>query len=282
LCRLAADVQEKYLMGAFPSTAFATGATGLFGNHLVCQLLGGGSHVKALARSRSKAEAQFGGLPVEHVSGDICNVSGFAQHPLGVDVPFHTAAHFRGSFNGGRHRDELFRVNVQGTRDLLSHAYSAGIRRFAHTSSSAVLTGNAGHLIDETMSRPVDEASDYPRSKIQADQEVAAFLKSHSDASARTVLPGRIVGPADMGPTASGQVILDFPVQKTSRRPTGSISSRGWPLGSPVWLVRINSSRFIEKVASFQLSGHSRPLRLHRDKLPLKSNYPCQGLQGSH
>jgi dihydroflavonol-4-reductase len=197
-------------MGAFPSTAFVTGATGLLGNHLVRQLLGGGSHVKALVRSRSKAEAQFAGLPVEIVTGDMCNVSGFAQHLRGVDVVFHTAAYFRESYTGGRHRDELFRVNVEGTRDLLSHAYGAGVRHFVHTSSSSVLTGKRGQLIDETMSRPVGEAPDYPRSKLQSDAEVAAFLKSHPDASACTVLPGWMVGPGDIGPTASGQLILDF------------------------------------------------------------------------
>jgi hypothetical protein len=55
----------------------------------------------------------------------------------------------------------------------------------------------------------------------------------------------------------------------------------GWPWGRPYGRIRINSSRFVKKMASFQLSCHSRSLRLHRDKLPLKSNYPCPGLQGS-
>src|SRR5215469_14883085 len=105
-------------MDAFPSTAFVTGATGLLGNHLVRQLLFGGSHVKALARSRSKAEAQFAGLPVEIVTGDMCNVPGFAKHLRGVDVLFHAAACFRDSFRGGRHREQLFETNVGGTRSL--------------------------------------------------------------------------------------------------------------------------------------------------------------------
>ena len=157
-----------------------------------------------------KKPAQFAGLPIEIVIGDVTNVSGFAPHLHGVEVLFHTAAYFRESFEGGSHRDELFRVNVEGTRDLLSHAYSAGVRRFVHTSSGAVLAGKPGQLIDETMSRPVDEASDYPRSKIQADQEVAAFLRNHPDASGCTVLPGWMFGPGDIGPTSSGQLILDF------------------------------------------------------------------------
>jgi len=197
-------------MGSSTQVAFVTGSTGLLGNHLVRHLLAHGFQVRALARSKEKAEVQFAGLPIEIVIGDVTNVSGFAQHLHGVEVLFHTAAYFRESFEGGRHRDELFRVNVEGTRDLLLHAYSAGVRRFVHTSSGAVLTGKPGQLIDETMSRPVDEASDYPRSKIQADQEVATFLRSHPDASGCIVLPGWMFGPGDIGPTSSGQLILDF------------------------------------------------------------------------
>jgi thioester reductase-like protein len=44
-------------MGAFPSTAFVTGATGLLGNHLVRQLLGGGSHMKASNPVKSNSTA---------------------------------------------------------------------------------------------------------------------------------------------------------------------------------------------------------------------------------
>ena len=197
-------------MGAFPSAALVTGATGLLGNHLVRQLLDGGSHVKALVRSIPKAEAQFAGLPVEIVTGDMSNVSGFARHLRGVDVLFHTAAYFRESFKGGRNREQLFETNVLGTRNLLLHAYSAGIRRIVHTSSSTVLAGRRGQVVDETMSRPTERTPDYPLSKILADAEVAAFLKSHPDASACTVLPGWMVGPADIGPTAAGQLVLDF------------------------------------------------------------------------
>lgn len=204
--------------------AFVTGSTGLLGNHLVRYLLAEGFRVRALARSKERAEAQFAGLPIEFVIGDMTNVSGFAEHLRGAEILFHTAAYFRDSFKGGNHRDELFRVNVDGTRDLLSHAYSAGIRRFVHTSSSSVLTGKAGQLIDETMPRPVGDAPDYPLSKIRADQEVALFLRNHSDASVCTVLPGWMVGPGDIGPTASGQLTLDFMRRKLPGVPPAEFS----------------------------------------------------------
>src|SRR5215470_7983464 len=120
-----------------PEVAFVTGATGLLGNNLVRLLIAKGVKVRALARSAEKARRQFGNLPVEIVQGDLENVSGFAHALAGADAVFHTAAYFRDSYKGGTHRNELQRINVVGTANLLQAAYAAGVRRFVHTSSIA-------------------------------------------------------------------------------------------------------------------------------------------------
>lgn len=206
-------------------SAFVTGATGLLGNNLVRELVVRGIRVKALVRSKEKAKEQFAGLPIETVEGDMRNVAGFAGHLRGVDVLFHTAAYFRDNFKGGRHRDDLYQINVLGTQELLSHAYSAGIRRIVHTSSASVLYGpRRGELINETMHRPLDRAEDYPHSKILSDREVSKFLKRHPDASACTVLPGWMMGPGDIGPTGAGQLILDFIARKLPGIPPAAFS----------------------------------------------------------
>jgi dihydroflavonol-4-reductase len=84
-------------------SALVTGATGLLGNNLVRLLVSRGVHVKALVRSREKAETQLAGLPVEIVVRDMTNVSGFAEELTGIDVIFHTAAYFRDNYKGGKH-----------------------------------------------------------------------------------------------------------------------------------------------------------------------------------
>jgi dihydroflavonol-4-reductase len=84
-------------------SALVTGATGLLGNNLVRLLVSRGVHVKALARSREKAEKQLAGLPIEIVVGEMTNVSGFASELKGLDVIFHTAAYFRDNYKGGKH-----------------------------------------------------------------------------------------------------------------------------------------------------------------------------------
>ncbi len=190
--------------------AFVTGATGLLGNNLVRELVARGYSVKALVRSRAKGEQQFNDLPrVELVVGDMADIDAFAASLQGCDTVFHTAAYFRDNYKGGSHWEELEKINVAGTRELLQQAYHAGIRRFVHTSSIAVLDGAPGTAIDETCLRAEADADDYYRSKILADRVVLAFLETHPQMHACMVLPGWMWGPGDMGPTSSGQLVND-------------------------------------------------------------------------
>lgn len=191
-------------------STFVTGATGLLGNNLVRELVARGYAVKALVRSQTKAEQQFSDLPgVEWVVGDMADVGAFASALQGCDTVFHCAAFFRDNYKGGSHWDALERINVTGTRALLQHAYDAGVRRFVHTSSIAVLDGAPGTPIDETCLRAEADADDYYRSKILAEREVMRFLQTHPRMGACMVLPGWMWGPGDRGPTSSGQLVKD-------------------------------------------------------------------------
>jgi dihydroflavonol-4-reductase len=88
----------------------------------------------------------------------------------------------------------------------------------------AVLNGERGQTIDETMRRKVKDADDYYLSKILADREVDGFLEKHPEMWACMVLPGWMVGPGDAGPTSSGQVILDFLGRKLPGVPPATFS----------------------------------------------------------
>lgn len=192
-------------------TAFVTGATGLLGNNLVRLLLQRGTRVKALVRSRDKAARQFGeSNGLEIVEGDMENVPGFASELIGCDSLFHTAAYFRESYGGGKHWESLKRINVDATVELLEAAHAAGVRRFVHTSSIAVVKGPRGALIDETMKRDERDADDYYRSKILSDRAVQDVLDRHPDMFGAFVMPGWMHGPGDLGPTAAGRFTLDF------------------------------------------------------------------------
>ncbi|MFS2217732.1 SDR family oxidoreductase [Telluria sp. Tellsp104] len=205
--------------------AFVTGATGLLGNNLVRELVWRGVTVKALVRSAAKGQQQFAGLAgVELVTGDMANVAAFADQLQGCDVVFHTAAFFRDNYKGGNHWKELERINVEGTASLIEQAYRAGVRRFVQTSSIGVLQGERGAPIDETCLRELGDADDYYRSKILADRAVLRFLANHSDMHASLVLPGWMWGPADIGPTSSGQFVNDVVRGKLPGLVPGSFS----------------------------------------------------------
>ena len=152
------------------------------------------------------------------------DVSRFAPALAGCDALFYAAAHFRDSYKGGKHWDRLHAVNVEGTGRLLEAACAAGIRRAVHTSSVAVLNGPPGQPINETMERREADADDYYRSKILADRKVRAFLDGHPGMFVATVLPGWMFGPGDVGPTSSGQVVMDFARRKLPGRIPGSFS----------------------------------------------------------
>jgi nucleoside-diphosphate-sugar epimerase len=151
-------------------------------------------------------------------------VADFADRLAGHDVLFHTAAHFRDSYKGGDHWDELYRVNVEGTRALLQAAHNRGLRRMVHTSSIAVLDGPPGMPVDETMSRDEANADDYYRSKIVSERVVTDFLADKPDMWAAIVLPGWMHGPGDVGPTSAGVTVLDFVRGKLPGVPPGSFS----------------------------------------------------------
>jgi dihydroflavonol-4-reductase len=205
-------------------TALVTGATGLLGNNLVRALVEKGITVKALARSKEKAAKQFGSLQLEVVVGDITDPKTFVDRLSGVDIVFHTAAYFRDNYKGGKHWNQLYTTNVVGTANLLQACYRAGIRRFVHISSTAVLRGRPGEVADEKAFRSESEADDYQRSKILSDQEVLKFVETHPDFWAALILPGWMHGPGDSGPTGAGQTVLDFLHRKLPGIPPGSFS----------------------------------------------------------
>ena len=190
--------------------AFVTGATGLLGGQIVRTLVARNIEVSALVRSREKAAKMFGNLQIDFVEGDILQPESYRAGLKGCDALFHTAAFFRDALKGGKHWQTLYDTNVVGTKNLLQVAYEQGVRRVVHTSSIGVLEGKRGQVIDETMLRSSNTSNDYYRSKILSDEAVLSFLDTHPDMFACFVLPGWMFAPADMGPTSSGQFILDF------------------------------------------------------------------------
>ncbi len=191
--------------------AFVTGSTGLLGNNLVRLLLEQGHQVKALVRSKEKAEKLFAGLPIEYVVGDMENVAAFAAEMQGCDVLFHTAAYFREYYQGhSDHWKKLENINIKGSIKILEEAEKLGVKKAIYVSSSGTIgmkpDGSAG---DENTPPSAYAVSNlYFKSKVVADKAVAEFVKTH-ELPVISILPGWMFGIGDAAPTSSGQIVLD-------------------------------------------------------------------------
>lgn len=183
-----------------------TGATGFIGSRVARRLVERGEAVRALARPGSRRE-NLAGLPVEVVEGDLTRPETLRAAVDGCAVVYHVAADYRLSAPDPR---ALYRTNVEGTRALLQAAREAGVERVVYTSSVGALgipkDGTPG--TEETPVGLADMVGVYKRTKFQAEQEVLRFAREGLPVV--LVHPSTPVGPGDIKPTPTGQMVLDF------------------------------------------------------------------------
>jgi dihydroflavonol-4-reductase len=191
--------------------AFVTGSTGLLGNNLVRQLLSEGHEVVGLTRSAEKFERMLGDTAAIPVVGDIEDIDGFADHLIGCEVVFHTAAYFREYYGKGDHLAKLEAINVRATLDLMAAADARGVKAFVHTSSAGTIgkheNGEAGD--EDTSPSALQLRNLYFKSKVDGDAKIRAYEPPNGMAVVQ-ILPGWMWGPGDAGPTPAGQLVFDF------------------------------------------------------------------------
>jgi dihydroflavonol-4-reductase len=185
--------------------ALVTGATGFVGSAVARALVHEGWQVRALVRPRCDRR-NLKALPVEEAPGDLNDPASIERALEGCDAAFHVAADYR---LWVPKPEEIYRTNVEGTERLLEAAQRAHLRRVVYTSSVATI-GIPADGTPGTESGPVglsDMVGHYKRSKFLAEQRARA-------AAARgvpvvIVNPSTPVGPGDVKPTPTGQIVLD-------------------------------------------------------------------------
>ncbi len=186
--------------------AFVTGATGFIGGNLVRELLADGYQVRALVRSGSD-QRNIERLPVEKAIGDLADRRILSEQVSGCDVIFHVAAQYS---LWAKDRNAIYRTNVAGTENLLTAARTAGVKRFIHTSSVAAIGIPAQNMagVEETQTTLHELISDYKKSKFLAEQAAQKALREGLDVV--IVNPSTPIGPYDVKPTPTGEIILRF------------------------------------------------------------------------
>lgn len=161
------------------STVLVTGANGFVGSHLVPALIDAGHQVLALVRDEEAAAVVERRLDpgqrgsVEARRGDVTKPGSLPAALAGADAVLHLAAIAR-DWDGGA---TLRLVNTEGTRNLLSAASAAGVRRFVHL-------GALGVIDDATLH--------YASSKAKA-----MTLVRNSDLDWTILSPSLLFGPRD-------------------------------------------------------------------------------------
>ena len=185
--------------------AFVTGGTGFIGSHVVRSLLQSNYQVIALVRRNSNLD-NLQGLAIDIVKGDL-NDPNIWEQMGGCDYLFHVAAHYS---LWQKDRDLLYFNNVEGTRNILAAAETAGIQRTVYTSSVAAIgVGKLGEIVDETHQSPVEKlVGDYKKSKFLAEQVAIEAAKKGQDIV--IVNPSSPIGGFDIKPTPTGDIILRF------------------------------------------------------------------------
>ena len=186
--------------------ALVTGATGFIGAAVARMLLDSGVDVRVLIRPASNLK-NLESLKVESVLGDLQDPSSLRPALRGCRHLYHVAAHYA---LWDQDSSVFYRVNVEGTRNLLQTAAEVGIERIVYTSTiGAIGLPEGGGLGNEnTPLAPSQLAGDYKRSKYLAEQEVLKLAKTGIPVT--IVNPTAPVGERDVKPTPTGQIIVDF------------------------------------------------------------------------
>ena len=167
-----------------------TGGGGFLGSEIVRQLITENHEIAILARNNYP---KIEGLGVKCIQADVQNPKSLEGHFNGIDVVIHTAA--KAGVWGSK--DSYFGINLEGTKNVLAAAQTAGVQAFVHCSSpSAVWSGqDESGLSEKQCPYPKQYLAHYPESKAEAEKIV---IKANGNGIKTTALrPHLIWGAGD-------------------------------------------------------------------------------------
>jgi dihydroflavonol-4-reductase len=194
-----------------------TGATGFIGSHLVRALVARGDDVRVTVRDSSPSDA-LAGLDVERVTADINDARAMRRAARGVERAFHAA----GTPNLRLPTDEVFRINVEGTRCTLDGCLAAGVERAVRVSSVAAIgPARPGGALDERHVRTGPLGIPYPDSKYAA--EVEALRVAARGLDVVIACPSHVLGRGDER-RSSTEVVRRFLLRRIPAYVDGAIN----------------------------------------------------------
>ena len=253
---------------------FITGATGFVGSHVARLAAEQGAELRLLIRKTSVTE----NLPkgVELVQGDLREPAKFAAALRGCDALIHVAADYRLWVPDPA---EMYKANVEGTRELLKLARAAGVRRVVYTSSVATMgfRKDASAVDEETAVSEADMIGHYKRSKWMAEQ--VAIEAAREGQEVVILNPTTPVGSMDVKPTPTGRIIVDFLNKKFPAYVDTGLNLVDVDEIARMHLAALERGRFGER---YILGGENLTLKQILDKLGAMTGLPSPTMKVPH
>jgi len=167
-----------------------TGGTGFIGQKLANRLIEHGERVRLLVRKTSNV-SPFAGKPVELAYGDVTDRTSVKAALTGCKRLYHLANVYDWWIPN---YTQYYRVNVEGTRNVLEAAMAAGVEKTVYTSTYATL-GCGENTKTEDTSRSGPFLCEYERTKYLGEQE--ALKLAQEGLPLVVVMPTGVYGPGD-------------------------------------------------------------------------------------
>ncbi len=198
--------------------ALITGGTGFLGANLADGLLQQGWQVRILRRTTSPLDA-VKDLQVEHAIGDVTDCDSLLAAMKDIDIVFNVAAI---SAYWRNKPDLIYKVNVDGARNVFEAAQRSNVRRVVHTSSAAAVGIVKGRLATEAdgLNLPPKRFA-YGHSKWLAEQIVRERVKAGQDIA--MVNPTGIIGARDIN-WISGSILHEAAFGRIPVYPQGGVN----------------------------------------------------------
>ncbi len=169
-----------------------TGATGFLGEHLSAALEAQSHEVVRFSRARG---------------GDVLDAAAVRAAAASCAGAFHCAGMVS---RKPADAEELYRVHVEGTKNVVDACAAAGVRRVvvASTSGTVAVSEDPDHVATEDDPAPIGLIGRWPyyRAKLFAEQAVLARSRSGPPIEVVCVNPSLLLGPGDRRGSSTGDV----------------------------------------------------------------------------
>ncbi|OFV87087.1 MAG: hypothetical protein A3J75_01445 [Acidobacteria bacterium RBG_16_68_9] len=198
--------------------ALVTGSTGLLGYALVEELTAQGHAVRAMVRHGSNRRL-VDGLDVEKVVGDLRDPDSLRRAVHGCQWVFSVGALF-----WSVRREDLYEANVLGQRRFMEASAAAGVDKFIHVNGVT----SVGHSLDGEL---IDEEATLNLLHMANHAEISLFLgyvetlkMAVRGVPALNVALTFLMGPHDLIPSPSGQLMVAYANRRVLGYPAGGLN----------------------------------------------------------